>query len=102
MSTQNDKLNRYIVAFRCILPDGNWSKWFPLEGYINTDQNKRVIGLMLVDLVTANDHSLRLKAWAEQNESTVFEFMPAKYDLTKQAVIVIHEYQWGKKNDKQH
>jgi hypothetical protein len=30
----------------------------------------------------------------EKNLKTEFKFMPAKYDIEKQEVIVIHEYDW--------
>lgn len=94
MNTQ-DKRNQFIVAFQYLKPDNTWSKFYPLEDYVNIDKHKKVIGLALVDLVTANTHSLQLQEYYQNNpdNNTQFKFYPAQYNLEKQEVITIHNYQ---------
>ena|SRR3989304_6374544 len=98
----NTQRNNYIVAFQFLKPDGNWSKWYPLDDYVNV-QNGKVIGLMLLDLPSCNHHSIELESYYNnlertQNAKTQFKFMPAQYNLKEQKVITIHDYDWSNHN----
>ena len=104
MDTQNH--NQYIVAFTYLKPDKTWSKWYPLEDYVNVQEinGKRiVIQVAQFDLVTVNNHSLELNDYYQNHPKTrelhtEFLFMPARYDLKNQQVITVHEYDWSKHN----